>query len=256
MPTPRPFCQCKVCKKARKFEKYKRNSSSIFIKDINTVIDCGEDIADALNRQDIKQVDNLFITHWHPDHTFGLRHLIESNYNFRTSKPNRTVNIYVPERVYETLKKRFPVIEYYINVQKTGILHLIKDGDEIKIGGVSITVIGYNGKESDTYAYLIEMNNKKVLYSPCDTISFDNYKNFKDLDILINECGLFSDIKTEISFDDLMKRLKETRPKKTILTHIEEIEVNVWGEKHLKHMKKKYSNISFEFAHDGMKIKL
>ena len=72
IPTPRPFCQCIICKKARKLgEPYKRNSSSLFIQDINTVIDCGEDISDSLNRRDVKKIDNLFITHWHPDHTFG-----------------------------------------------------------------------------------------------------------------------------------------------------------------------------------------
>ena len=135
-------------------------------------------------------------------------------------------------------------------------MHLVEDGDKIKIGDVSITVVGYKGKESETYAFLIENNGKKVLYAPCDTISFDNYRNFKDLDLLINECGLFSDIPSEISFDDLMQRLKEIKPKKTLLTHIEEVEVNVWGGKHLQKMKKQYSDIDFDFAHDGMEIKI
>jgi len=257
MPTPRPYCQCAICKKARKLgEPFKRNSSSIFINEINTVIDCGEDIADSLNRRNVKQVDNLFITHWHPDHTFGLRHLLESYYNFRTGKADRTVNIYVAKKVFETLKQRFPVIEHYINVQKTGALHLIEDGDKIKIGDVSITVVGYKGKESDVYAYLIENKGKKMLYAPCDTINFDNYKNFRNLDLLINECGLFSNIPSEISFDALMQRLREIKPKRTLITHIEEVEINVWGEKHLQKMKEQYSDIDFDFAHDGMDIKI
>jgi len=257
MPTPRPYCQCAICKKARKLgEPFKRNSSSIFINEINTVIDCGEDIADSLNRRNVKQVDNLFITHWHPDHTFGLRHLLESYYNFRTGKADRTVNIYVAKKVFETLKQRFPVIEHYINVQKTGALHLIEDGDKIKIGDVSITVVGYKGKESDVYAYLIENKGKKMLYAPCDTINFDNYKNFRNLDLLINECGLFSNIPSEISFDALMQRLREIKPKRTLITHIEEVEINIWGEKHLQKMKKQYSDIDFDFVFDGMEIKV
>ena len=257
MPTPRPYCQCAICKKARKLgEPYKRNSSSLFIQDINTVIDCGEDIGDSLNRRNIKQVDNLFITHWHPDHTFGLRHVLESNFNFRTDKADKTTNVYIPKKVFETLKEKFPVIEYYFDVQKTGVLHLIEDGDKIKIGDVSITVVGYKGKESEIYAYLIESNSKKVLYAPCDTISFDNYKNFRDLDILINECGLFSDNPSEISFDDLMQRLREIKPKKTFITHIEEVEINVWGDEYLQKMKKQYSDIDFDFAHDGMEIEI
>lgn len=257
MPTPRPYCQCAICKKARKYgEPFKRNSSSIFIDEIKTVIDCGEDIGDSLNRRNIKQVDNLFITHWHPDHTFGLRHVLESNYNFRTGKADRTINVYVPRNVFKTLKQKFPVIEYYCNIQKTGVLHLIEDGDKIKIGNINIMAVGYKGENSDVYAYLLEDKKKKVLYTPCDTISFDNYNKFKDLDLLINECGLFSKTSSEISFDALMQRLREIKPKKTIITHIEEIEVNIWGEKHLQKIKRQYSDINFDFAYDGMVISI
>ena len=157
MPTPRPFCQCKTCEKARKIgEPYKRNSCSLFVNDINTVIDCGEDIADSLNRRDIKQVDNLFITHWHPDHTFGFRPILEANFDFRANKPKKAINVYIPKKVFETLKQRFPAIDYLLNTQKTGNLHLIEDGEIVKIGNIIISVIGYKVINSDTYAYLIQ----------------------------------------------------------------------------------------------------
>jgi len=256
-PTPRPFCRCKTCEKARKVgEPYKRNSCSLFVNDINTVIDCGEDIADSLNRRDIKQIDNLFITHWHPDHTFGFRPILEANFDFIKNKPKRAIDVYIPKKVFETLKQRFPTIDYLLNTQKTGNLHLIEDGEIVKIGDILISVVGYKGINSDTYAYLIQQGKKKILYAPCDTISFDNYKNFHDLDLLINECGLFSNISSEISFDDLVKRIREINPKKTILTHIEEVEINIWGEEYLQKMKEKYSDIKFDFASDGMEIKI
>ncbi|MFH1751959.1 MAG: MBL fold metallo-hydrolase [archaeon] len=255
IPTPRPFCQCKVCMKAReKGEPFKRNSCSLFIKDINTIIDCGEDIADSLNRRNIKQADNLFITHWHPDHSFGLRLVLEANYNFRKEKPKKVVNVFIPKKVFETLKQKFPVIEHYFNIQKTGKLHLVEDGDKINFGKITVTVVGFKGKGSDVYGYQIQEGKKKVLYAPCDTISFENYNNFKGLDLLLNECGLFSDFPSEISFEDLMKRIKEIKPKKTILTHIEEIEVSAFGIEHLQKMKKKYSDIEFDYAFDGMEI--
>lgn len=257
IPTPRPFCQCRICKKARLIgEPYKRNSSSLFIDKINTVIDCGEDIADSLNRRNIKIVDNLFITHWHPDHTFGLRPILEANFDFRKSRPNRAIEVYIPKKVFKTLKQRFPSIEYLLNIQKTGNLHLIEDGEIIKLGDISIIPVGYKGKNSDVYAYLIKQGEKKVLYAPCDTINFEKYKNFHNLDLLINECGLFSNISSEISFVDLMKRIKEIAPKRTVMTHIEEIEINIRGEKYLQTIKKKHSDINFDFASDGMKIKI
>jgi len=258
MPIPRLFCQCKLCSLARKNSKYKRNSCSAFVEDINTLIDCPEDIGNSLNRENIKQVDNLFITHWHPDHTFGLRVLLEANFDFIENKPLKCVNIYIAKKVYETLKDKYPLIDYYSNVIKVAKIKFIEDGDKIKLNGITINVVGYNGKNSDWYAFLFEKNNKKLLYSPCDTLHFNNYSKFRNIDLWITECGIFSHdkVKSEISFPDLIKRLKEISPKKTILVHIEEIELQRWGLDHLKELKEEHKDLKFEFAHDGLTLEL
>ena len=225
-----------------------------FIDEINTVIDCGEDIADSLNRRNIMSVDNLFITHWHPDHTFGLRPLLEANFDFITKKAKKTIDVYMPRKVFERLQVELSAINYMFEVQKTGKLHLVEDGDVIELGGVSITVVGYEGKDSDTYAYLIKKEKKEVLYAPCDTESFNNYKNFNNLDLLINECGMFEYDPPEMFFDKSIDRVKEIKPKKTILTHIEEDQIRDYGEEYLQEMKEKHSDVVFDFANDGMKI--
>jgi phosphoribosyl 1,2-cyclic phosphate phosphodiesterase len=258
MPVPRPFCQCKLCKLARENSKYKRNSCSAFVEDINTLIDCPEDIGDSLNREDIKQVDNLFITHWHPDHTFGLRIILEAIYNFLDRKAEHLINIYVGKKVYETLEKNFPAIKYYITTLNVAKINLIEDGDKIKFKDICVSFFGYTGKNSDWYAFLFETKNKKLLYAPCDTLHFKRYFNFKNVDVLVHECGIFSHdkVKTELSFPDLIKRLKEIRPKQTFLVHIEEIELNIWGTHFLDELKQKYKNITFEFAYDGRVIQL
>jgi len=256
-PTPRPFCQCPTCKKARKEgEPYKRNSSSLFANDIFTLIDCPEDIGDSLNRRNIKRVDNLFITHWHPDHAFGLRPLLEAYFNFVKSKADKQVTIYLPKRVLEELKQHYPSISHFSDVLKIAKIRQIEHAESTRFGNTKITAVGYKGKESNTFAYLFEENSKKVLYAPCDTISFE--QKIYDLDLLINECGLFSyeKIKSEISFPALMERIRLLRPKKTVLTHIEEIEINSWSWRYLEKMKKQYSDINFDFAYDGMEIEI
>ncbi len=256
MPTPRAFCQCNVCKKSRtKGVPYKRNSSSLFIKGIDTLIDAPEDIVDSINRMNIKKIKNIFITHWHPDHSFGLRSLLESNYNFRKNKAESFINLYISKRVYTTLIKHYPVLKYLKDYEKVVKIKFIEDGKFIKIGKVKITPIAYNGK-LDHYAFLIEENKKKVIYSPCDTIGLKKIPN--NMDLWITECGLFSYnlTKTEISFPDMIDMIKKYKPKKTILTHIEEVELKMWGINYLKKMKKKYSNVNFDFAFDGQEIKL
>ena len=258
MPVPRPFCQCKLCTLARKNKKYKRNSCSAFIEDIKTLIDCPEDIGDSLNRNNIKQVDNLFITHWHPDHTFGLRVVLESNFDFIENKPTKCINVYIAKRVYETLKEKYSAIDYHTNVLKVAKIIFIEDEDKIKCNDVIISVVGYNGKKSDWYAFLFEKNGKRLLYSPCDTLHFNKYQKFKNIDWWVTECGIFSHdkVKTELSFPDLIKRLKKVNPKKAVLVHIEEIELQRWGLEYLKKLKEEHKDINLEFAHDGLVLEL
>lgn len=256
MPVPRLFCQCKLCNLARKNKKYRRNSCSAFIEEIKTLIDCPEDIGDSLNTKNVKQVDNLFITHWHPDHTFGLRVVLEANFDFLENKAKKCINIYIAKKVYRTLKEKYPAIDYYTKVIKVAKINFIEDGNKIKFNDILINVVGYNGGNSDWYAFLFEKNNKKLLYSPCDTLYFNKYSKFKNVDIWVTECGIFSHdkVKTELSFPDLITRLREINPKKVILVHIEEIELQRWGLDYLKKLKGKYKNINFEFAHDGLTV--
>lgn len=257
IPTPRPFCQCELCKKARKEGlPYKRNSSSFFIEDIKTLFDCPEDIGDSLNSRDIKQVNNLFITHWHPDHTFGLRPLLESNYNFIKEEVENQIQIYIPKKVWKTLQDKYPTIKYMTEIMKFGKIILIEEGDVLTFGNVQIKPIGYQGKNSDIYAYLIEENNNKLLYSPCDTIDFDNYKNFSNLDVWVTECGMFTGYDKEISFSELLRRINEIKPKKTIITHIEEVELKIVGWNKLKELEEENKQMNIKFAEDGMNIEL
>ena len=262
MPTPRAFCQCDVCKNARKGLKYyKRNSSSLYIKEAKAIIDAPEDITNSINRENIKrdEIKNIFITHWHPDHAFGLRSLLESNYDFRQKKAINVINLFIAKNVFEDLTKRYDVLAFLRDVEKVVKINFFEKSDSIKLGNVKITSVSYNGGKSEIYGYLIEENEKKVLYAPCDSISFKNFiPETYELDLLINECGLFSyrTIKSEISFPDLMKRIKELKPKKTVLTHIEEVELQKWGWDYMDKMKKKYSDVDFEFGYDGMIIKI
>jgi len=254
MPTPRPFCQCEVCTLARKNDRHKRNSSSAFVEEINTLIDCPEDIADSLNRNDIKKIDQLFITHWHPDHTFGLRVVLEANYDFIAKKAQKQIKVYIARKVYAKLKEKYPALVYLTDILKLAKIQFIEDNKEILLDEIKITPIGYQGKESEIYAFVFEKNNKKLLYAPCDTLHWKTYDNFCDLDVLIHECGIFSydKVKSELSFPDLLKRIKLINPKKTILTHMEEIELNRWGLKKLEELKQE----NLEFAHDGLVIDL
>jgi ribonuclease BN (tRNA processing enzyme) len=155
------------------------------------------------------------------------------------------------------LKKIFP-LEFLLEIKKKGNVVFVKNNQTISIKDIEVKVIGFQGDNSETYGFLFTKNNKKVLYIPCDTISFQRANEFKNLDLLIHECGIFSHdlVKCEISFPDLIKRIELMNPRKTILTHIEESELRRWGLAHLEKLQKTYPKNPFTYAHNGMKIKV
>ena len=79
---PRPGCSCRVCSEARvKGIPYARSSASMYVTDINLLFDTPEEICSQLNRARINDLDYIFYTHWHPDHTLGMR-VVERMYKF------------------------------------------------------------------------------------------------------------------------------------------------------------------------------
>jgi phosphoribosyl 1,2-cyclic phosphate phosphodiesterase len=257
IPTPRIGCTCSICKNAREIGyPYKRNSSSLFLEDVNALFDCPEDISLPVNENNILKIDSLLITHWNPDHCFGLRLIMQHGFEFYKERATKQFSLNIPEPVYNILLKVYPAINYQLNTLKTAKLNLLKDTDVIYLGKLTIQPIGFDGPDSDTFGYLITENNKNVLYSPCDTILFKSYSGFTNLDLWLTECGCFSDFKHEISFENAIDRIEEIKPKKTIFTHIEEEELKMAGWDYLQILKDKYSGISFDFSYDKMEIEI
>ncbi|MFQ5978166.1 MAG: MBL fold metallo-hydrolase [Candidatus Heimdallarchaeota archaeon] len=72
-PFPKPGCGCADCKKAKKLGiPYERISSALFIYP-DILIDTPEEIFRRLIQFDILRLNHVFYTHWHPDHTQGMR---------------------------------------------------------------------------------------------------------------------------------------------------------------------------------------
>lgn len=257
IPTPRPFCNDWLSILARKeWWKYLRNSSCFWIEDIAWLVDCPESIWESVNKQNIENIKNLFITHWHPDHTFWLRVVLESRYDFYLSKTEDPINLYMPKKVYEDIKKVYPSIDFFVNVKWTAKLIFIEHGEKINVENIVIEAIWYQWKESSTYWYKFSSDWKTLLYVPCDTISLE--QDLSWLDILVHECWIFSHdiVDHEISFPDMIERIRKYKPKKTVITHIEHIELEKWWLDYLGKMKQEYSDVNFDFAYDWLEILL
>ena len=77
---PAFFCSCEVCEAARRDPSQRRTRASLALigREI-TLIDATPDLEFQLEREGIRQVHRIFITHWHYDHVWGLGCLGESS---------------------------------------------------------------------------------------------------------------------------------------------------------------------------------
>jgi phosphoribosyl 1,2-cyclic phosphate phosphodiesterase len=246
---PRPCCNCRVCREAReKGVPYARGGPSIFIAEGNILVDTPPDIANLLNREKITKVENVFYTHWHPDHTLGFFLFEQMNWDWKKLGPRCKSMIYFPNGVYQDLKSHnlSGVIDYAFFRK----LAEKRDLTKVKIGKVEVSPIRVSN-DSNTYGFMFEEGKKRVLYAPCD-ISDLKADDIKDIDMAIVEMGRFNN--PSPGFTDFLKTLKtleDANVKRKIMTHIEENRQVSYDD--AKKLEKKYN---VKFAYDGMKLEI
>lgn len=264
---PKPLCKCRICEEARvKGAPYSRFGCSLFLEDINLLIDTPEDIVHAINNSNIENIDNVLFSHVDPDHTLGMRVFEQLRLNwFDVSEGiecDNPIEVFAMEHVMDDLNSiRFKFgcyFDYYDNVRNLIKRNVVKDS--IFIGGIKITFV----KVNHATIFVFEKNNKKVIYAPCDVKPFPENDIFKDADLLITGNTIIGDILKDgvvLSDDNLLKRdlfsmdevisLKNKyNIDKVIFTHLEED----WGKSYDDYLdlEKNYDNV--EFAYDGMEV--
>lgn len=273
-PIPMPTCQCDVCVEARdKGEPYARRGNSVFVHDENMMVDTPELAWHSLNREDIEKVDYIFISHFHFDHWLGLRTLqplgieekpIDSWFGDRPT-------LVMSQATYDKIIEENSSIKHLAENWSEKI-KILNDGDRMQIGELTVKSIGaeiYPGEGNEIFSFLIEKDGKKALISP-DENKFLNISELPELDLWIRETGLFErdpegnrtmteeawkeDIELEITFEETLDQIRESKAKKAVLTEIEEIFQRSFDD--YKNLEKEYEDLNLKFAYDGMKISL
>ncbi len=274
---PRPGCQCNVCQETRiKGIPYARSGPSMFVSDINLLFDTPEEIAVQLNREGINTVDYVCYTHWHPDHTLGMR-IVERMNKFwlgtfvKKEKPWKKVKICALTEVLEDLKaisnKHGSFLNFY---EKLDLIETMKleDGKAVKIEDFEITTFKVPSPGVVSSVFLIEENGRKVIYAPCDVKPFPENQHLIGCDLLI--VGSFfpegplkdnimipegNELRKELfSFTEILKLTRRINAERTLIVHIEE----EWGKSFddYRKLEKTYEKYNLQFAHDGMQIEL
>lgn len=268
---PRPLCQCAVCKEAReKGMPYARHGASLYLEDINLLVDTPEDIMVALNDHDIQAIDHIFYSHLDIDHTFGMRVIEHLRLNWLDLSIGKgctnPINLYAAQGVMADLNaimtRLGSVFDYYesLNLIKRRVVQ-----GSIMIQDIKVTFVPVDEKDQVTI-FIFEQAGKKLIYAPCDVKPWPNDPRFDQADYLIMGNTVLGDVlkngivlaednmlKRELfTLEEIMKIKQQHQINQVIMTHIEED----WGKSYDDYLElaKHYENIAF--AYDGMVIEL
>jgi phosphoribosyl 1,2-cyclic phosphate phosphodiesterase len=237
--TPRPFCQCNVCQKARaKGIPYSRMGPSYFIHGVNLLVDTPEEIGVMLNRSNIMGVEAAVYSHWHPDHTSGLRIWEAQQVLWDWPRQNPITTIYLPEQVAKDFDQWLDLnyrLAYLEDHQRVIRQVKLAEGESFSVNGLTVTpikmAVGY------VYAFLLTEGNTKVLLIADELFEWTPPADLPPIDLAILPASLFEFnpftgeriipenhpvLKVESMFEDSLEFVRQLKPKRTILSHIEE----------------------------------
>lgn len=266
---PKPLCNCRVCKEARsKGRPYSRCGCSLFLEDINLLVDTPEDIAYGINYCGINEIDRVLFSHVDPDHTLGMRVFEQLRLNWLDvccgKNCENPIEVFALDNVMKSINsigfEYGSYLDYYENVR-----NLIKRksvNDHIFIEDIKVSFINAN----HATVFVFEKEGKKLIYAPCDVKPFPESEVFFNADCLIIGNTIVGEVlkdgfilKEDSPLRDelfTMNEIKDLKSKynikRVIITHLEED----WGKSYDDYVKLEKELDGIEFAYDGMKIEV
>jgi phosphoribosyl 1,2-cyclic phosphate phosphodiesterase len=271
--TPRPGCTCRICVEARaKDIPYSRTGPSVFLHGPNILIDTPEEIKQQLNRAAIPQVDAAFYSHWHPDHVAGLRVWETMNGDWLNWPPHhRRTEIYLPQQVALDFRQRLGAWEQLMYLQRFAVVQVteLSDGDVVTIGAASVRP--FRLSENYVYAFIIEMDGKRVLIAPDELFGWEPPADVHGVDLAVIPMGLpkfhpFSGeqlipddhpvLRSEATFQQTLDMVRQMNAARVIMTHIEEPAGLTYDDFIRLEVKLKAEGYNITFAYDTMVVEV
>lgn len=268
--TPRACCSCRVCAEARqKGFPYARTGCSLFIEDVNVLIDTPEDINVSLNHSGVQNVEHILYSHCDPDHTMGMRVIEQLKMDWLADSLGKEqedpIEVASLPVILEDVKKQGTrygsALEYYEAkglVRTKGIRAFEKDGILVELVPVD--------EQEHVAVFVISSDEGKVIYAPCDVKPFPQSGKFQGADLLIIGNTVVGDVLKDgfvLKEDNPLRKelftlgevdaIRKTHGiREVIITHLEED----WGKSYDDYIALERELDSTRFAHDGMMIRL
>ncbi|WP_135824366.1 MBL fold metallo-hydrolase [Halorussus ruber] len=282
--TPMPTCECRVCTPARQQGRpHARLGNSTYVHEANAVVDAPESIWAMLNREEVTDVDYIFISHHHVDHVGGLR-IVQAigrpQYPLEDWNNEDPATVVMSETTYDRIAESLDLESQYDD-RGYAEFEFLADGETMDLGGgIAVTAIGApldpGGPEDAAMGYLFEEDGESgdadssALVFPDETTFLDLEKVPDDLGLWVRECGMFRETPSgdlilseelwaeerehQTTFDQTLEQVRTVEPDRTVLTEIEEIYRRRPGE--YADLESAFPELNLEFGRDGMDIEV
>lgn len=195
----------------------------------NLLFDVSPDVVKQLHKNDINSLDGVFITHFHFDHSNGLRDL----YNITPS----------PEDLSGVVKEDFdPYIRDYLGnkfdifyspfthkklqdeigyaMKSSKFCTTITEEDSVEVSDFRIR--SFITEHSRGYiGFLIEHDDKKIVYNP-DHGKIRSEIAFKDIDVLVYDASAILGYEVHGSKSSFYETIDRINPEKVYFTNVSE----------------------------------
>lgn len=238
-------CLCEICTSSN--PKNNRTRASILIEqgDSSILVDTSPDLRAQCLREGVKEVDGIFITHFHADHVMGIDDIRSFNYH-----KNAAIPLYCDPSTMANMQHSFG----YIFREKAPNLPWYKpvvSGHEVDINAQEVLRVGdvhmqsfvqYHGKMPTAgirvgdFAYSTDVN----------SFPEESFHLLEGLDVWLVDCLRYEPAPTHAHLELTLNWIEQFKPKRAILTHMS----HQLGYEEL--MRQLPDHI--EVAYDGMKI--
>jgi phosphoribosyl 1,2-cyclic phosphate phosphodiesterase len=249
---PAFFCLCQTCEAARHnpAQRRTRASAALLGREI-TLVDASPDLEFQLEREGIRHVDRVFITHWHWDHVAGLAAL-DTPVSIAQGPP---LEVYLPYQVVGHFDQELAYMSKQVNV------HPLRPGDRVELPDATWEAVKTTHTD-DSIGFIVEASRRVAYLVDGTTPPPATLERLVGLDILILEATVDSlDEQWQLfTPPEAVRCWQQTGAKECILTHLS---CHRWKEGQLlaglsadERQEYEKATPGLRFAYDGMTVTL
>lgn len=276
-PIPTPTCRCRICEQAREEGvPYARRGNSLYVEELSAMVDAPEFVYENLERERVDDLEYVLLTHWHPDHSAGLRVLQSRSMERMFEDPDHGLvetagrdrpTLVTTRRVYERTCEAYDGLRHYVEDVGFATTHFL-DEAPLDVGDATVEAVPYSlsgDGDPDATGFVLRRDGTTVVLATDDARYLDEDALPEEIDLAVFECGYFPEtpdgvriltdvdrtiLGDELTHAEVMERVDRVDADRTLLTEIE----HLYGRSYDDYRELEASYDGVRFAYDGLTL--